>query len=140
MRPCGEGFARLVSGRYTKGAMRERRYSSELCPRFQAAVDLLGKRWTTLILHVLLEGPARFSELAAALGVISERMLSERLKELEAEGVVERRVLTCRPVHVEYRLTRKGEALGRVVRGLGKWADEWVEPPAPSRPAARRRG
>jgi DNA-binding HxlR family transcriptional regulator len=120
--------------------MRERRYSKELCPRFQVAVDLLGKRWTTLILHVLLDGPARFSELAAALDVISERMLSERLKELEDEGVVERRVLTCRPVHVEYRLTRKGEALGRVVRALGRWADDWIEPPAAARAAVRQRG
>jgi DNA-binding HxlR family transcriptional regulator len=116
--------------------MRTRRYSTELCPQFQAAVDLLGKRWTTLIVHVLLDGPARFSELATTLQVISERMLSERLKELEDEGVVERRVLSGPPIGVEYRLTRKGEALGRVLRSLGKWADEWVEPPA----AVRQRG
>jgi DNA-binding HxlR family transcriptional regulator len=116
--------------------MRERRYSTELCPRFQAAVDLLGKRWTTLVLHVLLDGPARFGELAAHLQVISERMLSQRLKELEEEGVVERRVEPGPPVRVEYRLTRKGQALGRVVRGLGRWADEWVSPPA----QARQRG
>ena len=116
--------------------MRELRYSTELCPRFQAAVDLLGKRWTTLILHVLLDGPARFGELAGHLQVISERMLSQRLKELEEEGVVERRVEPGPPVHVEYRLTRKGQALGRVVRGLGRWADEWVSPPV----QARQRG
>jgi DNA-binding HxlR family transcriptional regulator len=120
--------------------MRDRRYSSELCPRFQAAVDLLGKRWTTLILHVLLDGPARFAELSSTIQVISERILSERLKELEEEGVVERRVLTCRPVRVEYRLTRKGEALGRVVRALGRWAEDWVEAPAAPRAAARQRG
>ncbi|HWE26329.1 MAG TPA: helix-turn-helix domain-containing protein [Myxococcales bacterium] len=131
--------------------MRERRYSTELCPRFHAAVDLLGKRWTTLIVNVLLDGPLRFGELASTIDAISERVLSERLKELEQEGVLERRVLTCRPVHVEYRLTRKGEALGRVVRALGKWAEEWVEAPAPGaqrsaaarpaspRPAARHR-
>jgi DNA-binding HxlR family transcriptional regulator len=110
--------------------MRTRRYSSELCPRFQAAVDLLGKRWTTLVLHVLLDGPLRFGELAQVLQVVSERMLSERLKELEEAGVVERRVIAGPPVGVEYRLTRKGEALGRVLRGLARWADEWVEPPA----------
>jgi DNA-binding HxlR family transcriptional regulator len=112
-------------------AMRERRYSSGLCLKFQAAVDLLGKRWTALILHVLLlDGPSRFGELAERLQVVSERMLSERLKELEEEGVIERRVLPGPPVGVEYRLTRKGEALGRVMRGLERWADEWVEPPA----------
>jgi DNA-binding HxlR family transcriptional regulator len=111
--------------------MRSRRYSTELCPRFQAAFDLLGKRWTTLILHVLLmDGPSRFGELTERLQVVSERMLSERLKELEEAGVVERRILSGPPVGVEYRLTRKGEALGRVVRGLERWADEWVEPPA----------
>lgn len=109
--------------------MRERRYSTELCTRFQAAVDLLGKRWTTLVLHVLQAGPARFGELTEKLQVVSERMLSERLKELEEAGVVERRVLPGPPVGVEYRLTRKGEALGRVLRGLERWADQWVEPP-----------
>jgi DNA-binding HxlR family transcriptional regulator len=121
--------------------MRHHRYSTELCPRFQAAVELLGKRWTTLILRVLLDGPARFGELTASLQVISERMLSERLKELEEQEVVVRRVISGPPVRVEYRLTPKGEALGRVVRVLGKWAEEWIEPPAPARSAAvRQRG
>ena len=88
------------------------------------------------------DGWAHFSEGrdASTIDAISERVLSERLKELEQEGVVERRVLTCRPVHVEYRLTRKGAALGRVVRALGKWADEWDEaPPAPAPRPARPR-
>jgi len=121
--------------------MRDQRYSTELCPRFQTAVELLGKRWTTLVLHVLLDGPARFGELSATLQVVSERMLSERLKELEEQKVVERRVIPGPPVRVEYRLTRKGEALGRVVRGLSKWAEEWVDPPALARSAAvRQRG
>ena len=115
--------------------MRQPRFSTEICTRFQTAVDLLGKRWTTLVLHVLQKGPLRFGELAEKLQVVSERMLSERLKELEEAGIVERRVLAGPPVGVEYRLTRKGEALGRVLRGLERWADEWVEPPA----AATRR-
>ena len=110
--------------------MRARKFGTELCPRFQVAVDPLGKRWTTLVLHVLQGGPQRFGDLAEVLQVVSERMLSERLKELEEAGVVERRVLPGPPVGVEYRLTRKGEALGRVPRGLERWADEWVEPPA----------
>jgi DNA-binding HxlR family transcriptional regulator len=93
-------------------------------------MDLLGKRWTTLIVRVLLDGPARFGELAGTLQVVSERMLSERLKELEEAEVVERRVLGGPPVGVEYRLTRKGEALGRAVRGLERWAEQWVEPAA----------
>jgi DNA-binding HxlR family transcriptional regulator len=81
---------------------------------------------------VLLHGPARFGELATTIQVVSERMLSERLKELEEAGVVERRVLAGPPVGVEYRLTRKGEALGRVLRGLERWAEEWVDPPSPA--------
>jgi DNA-binding HxlR family transcriptional regulator len=125
------GFARVVRRGYARPAMRARRYSTDLCPRFQAAVDLLGKPWTTLVLHVLLlDGPSRFGKLTERLQVVSERMLSERLKELEEAGVVERRVLSGPPVGVEYRLTRKGEALGRVVRGLQRWAEEWVEPPS----------
>ena len=110
--------------------MRAQRYSTDLCPRFQAAEELLGKRWTTLVVHVLLEGPARFGELSATIQVVSERMLSERLKELEEAGVVARRVLAGPPVGVEYRLTRKGEALGRVLRGLERWAEEWVDQPS----------
>lgn len=116
--------------------MRARRYNPDLCLRTQVALELLGKRWTGLVLHVLLlDGPSRFGELAERLQVVSERMLSERLKELEEEGVIERRVLSGPPVGVEYRLTRKGEALGRVMHGLERWAEEWVEPPA----AVRRR-
>ena len=107
-----------------------------MCARFQSAVDLLGKRWTPLIVQLLLKRPHRYSELLTELEVVTEGMLSQRLKELEEEGVVERRVEPGRPVRVEYGLTRKGQALGRVVRGLGRWADEWVSPPA----QARQRG
>lgn len=105
------------------------RKSPSLCPRFQAAVDLLGKRWTPLIVQILLAGPRRYSELSATLGVMSEKMLTERLREMEARGVVERRVLPDGPVRVEYRLTEKGRALGRVIGSLEKWAERWMTPP-----------
>lgn len=102
------------------------RYSPNVCARFQTAADLLGKRWTALIVQSLQEGPRRYSELSQAIGVVSERMLIQRLKELEKAGVVERRVIDEQPVRVEYRLTEKGRALGRVVGGLQRWAEQWI--------------
>lgn len=105
------------------------RHSHNVCPRYQIAVDILGKRWTGLILHALLARPLRFSELVEHLEVVSDRMLSERLKELEAEGIVERRVLPETPVRVEYHLTDKGRALGDVIAAIGAWAERWVQRP-----------
>ena len=107
------------------------RHSLTLCSRFQTAAEILGKRWTALIVQQLQDKPRRYSELAAALDVVSERMLSQRLKELEGAGVVVRRVLDEQPVRVEYRLTDKGRALGRVVGGLQRWAERWIPNPTP---------
>ena len=98
-----------------------------ICPRFQAAADLLGRRWAGLVVQALQQGPAKFSALSAQLEVVGDRMLSVRLRDLEANGVVERKVLENRGV--EYRLTRKGRALGRVIASLGRWAEQWVDLP-----------
>ena len=98
-----------------------------VCERFQTAADLIGKRWTALVIQRLESGPQRYSELAQALVQVSERMLIERLKELEGAGVVERRVLDDRPVRVEYRLTEKGRALCKVIHGLQRWAEQWIQ-------------
>jgi DNA-binding HxlR family transcriptional regulator len=108
--------------------MSDRPHSTKMCRRFQSAVDLLGKRWTPLIVQLLLGRPRRYSELHEELEVVTEGMLSQRLKELERAGVVERRVLDEQPVRVEYHLTDKGRALSRVISGLEKWADEWMDP------------
>jgi DNA-binding HxlR family transcriptional regulator len=102
------------------------RHTPNLCSRFQTAADLIGKRWTALVIQRLQDRPQRYSELAEALNQVSERMLIERLKELEGAGVVERRVIDDRPVRVEYRLTEKGRALSRVVSGLARWAEQWI--------------
>ncbi len=102
------------------------RQTPNLCSRFQTAADLIGKRWTALVIQRLQVGPQRYSELAEALNQVSERMLIERLKELEGAGVVERRVIDDRPVRVEYRLTEKGRALSGVVSGLARWAERWI--------------
>ena len=96
------------------------------CPRYHQAVELIGKRWSGAILGVLLDGPLRFSEIRALVPYISDRLLSERLKELEGEGLVERHVLDEHPVGVEYRLTPKGEALEPAVMALRRWAEDWL--------------
>ena len=106
-----------------------------LCPKYQKAVELLGKRWTPLVVQLLLERPHRFAELVQELEVVSERVLSERLKELEAEGVLERRVFTAAPIGVVYELTRKGRALEPVVTSIAAWAERWAD----QAPASRRK-
>lgn len=104
--------------------------SESFCPRFLHAVELIGRRWTGSILRALLAGPARFHEIRDAIPDISDRMLSERLRELEAEGVVTRSVLPDMPVRVEYALTEKGRALESAIVAIGQWAERWVAVPA----------
>jgi DNA-binding HxlR family transcriptional regulator len=96
------------------------------CSAYHQAVELVGKRWTGAILFVLLDGPARFSEVKQLIPDLSDRLLSERMKELEAEAIVERRVIDDMPVRVEYSLTPKGEALEPAVRALKLWARTWL--------------
>jgi DNA-binding HxlR family transcriptional regulator len=97
------------------------------CSLYHRAVELVGKRWTGAILLVLLDGPAHFSEIGQLVPEISDRLLSERLKELESEGIVERRVQDGSPVRVEYAMTDKGRALEPTVRALKSWARKWLE-------------
>ena len=96
------------------------------CSLYHRAVELVGKRWTGAILLVLLDGPLRFSEIGQLVPEISDRLLSERLKELEAEEIVERHVMDGSPVRVEYGLTEKGRALEPILRGLKSWAGSWL--------------
>jgi DNA-binding HxlR family transcriptional regulator len=103
------------------------RYSEQLCIRFQQAMEVLGKRWTGLIIKLLMERPLRFHELAERLEVVSDRMLSERLKELEYQGVIERRVFAEVPVRVEYSLTKKGRALAPVIETIEAWSSRWID-------------
>lgn len=86
---------------------------------------MLGNGWTALIIYQLLEGPQRFNAIEAALP-ISGRLLSERLKELEKEGIVERKVYSEVPVRVEYNLTDKGLSLEQTVREIEIWAKTWL--------------
>ena len=97
-----------------------------LCPRYHRAAELIGRRWTGAIVRVMLDGVTRFSDLVQHVPGLSDRMLSERLKELEAEGIIERCVFADTPVRIEYRMTDKGRALGTVVESIGAWATEWI--------------
>jgi len=96
----------------------------QLCPKFEHAVHILGKRWTGLILWTLMSGPKRFSEIEAIIPV-SGRLLSERLKELESEGLVTREVFPEVPVRVVYSLTPKGQAMEPILAAIQQWAENW---------------
>ena len=98
------------------------------CPRYHHAVELIGRRWTGAIIRMLLPGSARFNGLRAAVPDISDRMLAERLRELEIEGIITRTVIPDVPVRVEYELTPKGRALEGVVLAIAKWAEGWITP------------
>jgi len=98
-----------------------------LCARFHKAVELVGRRWTGAVIQQLLAGPARYAELRDAIPDISDRMLSERLRELEDEGLVSRSVIPATPVRVEYALTAKGRALEPALAAIGKWAQRYID-------------
>lgn len=110
----------------------------EFCPHFQRAIELIGARWSGTILRALLDGPLRFSELAAAIPEISDRSLSRRLKELEGEGVLVRRVEATQPVSVSYELTSQGRDLEAAIGAVERWAHDWVAPHADEAKAIRR--
>jgi DNA-binding HxlR family transcriptional regulator len=107
--------------------------SARVCPKFHRAIELVGKRWTGAIVRVLMEKPRRFCEIQQAVPGLHDRLLSERLKELEAEDIVVRRVYPDTPVRIEYELTAKGKALERVVAEVQRWANRWVPAQAGAR-------
>lgn len=120
---------------------------SDLCVRFHQAVELIGRRWSGAVIMLLIQKRSRYAELRAGIPDISDRMLSERLRELEEAGIVVRTVIPETPVRVEYDLTDKGRALRPALEAIGVWASRWVdggeEAPAahvapPAQPAARR--
>jgi DNA-binding HxlR family transcriptional regulator len=103
------------------------RPGASCCPKLHEAVELIGKRWSGAIIVVLLEGGAmRFSEIAQAIPQLSDRLLSERMKELEARGIVERRVQPDSPARVEYELTEMGRELAPALQQLKSWSHRWL--------------
>jgi DNA-binding HxlR family transcriptional regulator len=107
----------------------------ELCARFHRASELIGRRWTGAIIFVLLRSRCRFATLRDAIPDITDRMLSDRLQELETEGIVDRTVVPATPVRVEYSLTKKGRALASAFDAIADWAHKWTD----EEPASRRR-
>jgi DNA-binding HxlR family transcriptional regulator len=100
---------------------------TSFCPQFHQAVELIGRRWSGAILRAMMAGVTRFSELSAAVPGLSDKMLSERLKELESQGIITRRVIPVTPVRIEYELTEKGRDLEQVVQALADWTERWGE-------------
>lgn len=97
-----------------------------VCARFHQAVELIGGRWTGAIIQILIQGKTRYALIKAAIPDITDRMLSERLRFLESEDLVTRRVVPESPVRVEYELTEKGTSLQRSLREIGVWAERWI--------------
>ena len=118
------GAGKLPAPSSKRGAGEE---ESRVCARFHHAVELIGRRWSGAIISVMMGGPRGFNELLAAVPGMSDRLLTERLRELESEGIVRRTVIIGPPVRVSYELTEAGESLKPVIEGLGRWAERWVK-------------
>lgn len=97
-----------------------------ICPRFEKAMGILSQRWTGMIIYQLLSGPQRFCNIESAMGV-SGKVLSDRLKDLENEGIVKRMVYPETPVRIEYSLTEKGLALEPLMKDIEQWSQNWLE-------------
>ncbi len=100
---------------------------SRLCPKYEKAARMLAKPWTPLIVKALLPGPKRFTEIRDYVGSISDRLLSQRLKELDTWGIVTKKVLRTTPLIACYELTSKGKELQKVIEALQEWADKWAD-------------
>jgi DNA-binding HxlR family transcriptional regulator len=126
-------YSDYMSSRRYPVDMRDVPPPPELCDRFHRASELIGRRWTGAIIFVLLKTRCRFATLRDAIPDITDRMLSDRLQELEEEGIIERTVVPATPVRVEYALTKKGKALAAAINAITEWAHKWVEPEAAPR-------
>jgi DNA-binding HxlR family transcriptional regulator len=107
--------------------VRDQPHLPEHCPSFQRTIEVLGRRWMGAILRVLMSGPHRFNEILAAVPGLSDPMLTQRLREMEAEGLAVRRVYPTSPVRVEYELTERGRDLEAVIRAIMIWGNKWME-------------
>lgn len=99
---------------------------STMCPKYESAIELLGKKWTGLIIRVLLGGPKRFKELKEQIPEMSDKMLTDRMKELESLGILKRTVYPEMPVRIEYELTDRGADLEQVILSIQDWGERWM--------------
>jgi DNA-binding HxlR family transcriptional regulator len=102
------------------------RHPEQLCAKVEHAHRLVSRKWVSLIIHTLMEEPKRFGEIHGYIPDLSKRVLNERLKDMEQEGILIRNVITSRPIRTEYSLTRKGVELGRALQALEDWAEKWL--------------
>lgn len=100
-----------------------------VCVRFHAAIELIGTRWSGAVLRALFTGQHRYAQIKAAIPGLSDTMLAQRLRTLQEEGLIERRVLPTTPVQVEYHLTEKGQALEPVLEAVISWSHTWIPLP-----------
>jgi len=99
---------------------------SRMCPKYEGAAELLGKKWTGLIVRVLLGGPKRFKEIKEQIPDMSDKMLTDRMKELEHCQIIKRNVYPEMPVRIEYELTEKGKQLEPVIESIQNWGEQWM--------------
>jgi DNA-binding HxlR family transcriptional regulator len=121
---------------FCNGARTEMKHL-EPCPRYDRAIAILGKKWNCLIIRSMLSAPRRFSDISNYVEGLSDRLLSQRLQELEETGIVKRRVYDSKPVLVEYALTEKGASFRQVVEAIQRWADMWEANPLEEAVAAK---
>ena len=107
-------------------------HDEHVCPRFHRAIELVGKRWNGAVIRALMDRPRRFGEILEAVPDLHDRLLSERLKELESEQIVQRRVYPETPVRIEYALTQRGRDLERILAEVERWAHRWLPQPSKS--------
>jgi DNA-binding HxlR family transcriptional regulator len=99
---------------------------SKMCPKYESAAEVLGKKWTGLIIRVMLGGPKRFRDIKEQIPEMSDKMLTDRMKELESLGILTRTVYPEMPVRIEYELTEKGRNLEEVIQSIQSWGESWM--------------
>jgi len=107
-----------------------------VCVRFHTAIELIGTRWTGAVLRALFTGQHRYAQIKAAIPGVSDTMLAQRLRALQEQELIERRVLATTPVQVEYHLTEKGRELEPVLEAIIAWSHKWI--PLPAETSAKR--
>lgn len=98
---------------------------SKMCPKYETSIDIIGKKWTGLIIRVLLDGPKRFKDIKLQIPSMSDKMLTDRIRELEAIEILKRNVYPETPVRIEYELTEKGKDLEPVILSIQQWGERW---------------
>ncbi|MFS0780281.1 winged helix-turn-helix transcriptional regulator [Bacillus sp. 1P06AnD] len=106
--------------------MGEEDKTERLCKKKEQSFHIIGRKWVGSIIHTLMDKPKRFTEIHEYIPDLSKKVLIERIKELEEFKIVERRVISERPVRTEYSLTKKGWELGIALRSIEEWADRWL--------------